>query len=531
MLTEVTRSQKRNGLWREMLDAWVKVLTEPNLDAFRAQKTRADPAKTVLGVGLLGLVIGLWAVAVGPDSLTTGTDAIWVDLLRVIFFTEADFFIISLIFFFIASGLGGTGSFIEHGYLLSLVTVPLGIVLIAFLFVGDKMGLTLAAVLNPLSPIGIVSIFVLLFGFYGLLLLLFALQAAHEMQSSAVFYTLGAPVVGWGVLRIASMFAAGEENVITTQWSFIAEQWAKGTALELLLGHLWLVAFSVAVAVVIGVVMGVFITWPSRRPRFSHLLVLIPLAVGLLLWAASSGMMGEETANLIMKGEGAANWSGVKGWDRSLSRIENVYFSPLLDILAAIISKPAAVGMIIAIVTIILYGLFLAGESASELTLYVAGIILTIPSVALFGVLIKPLGIGPFNAAFALILYAQLPILRNTYTGIKAVAPEIVEAGRGMGMTEMQLLRKVKLPMAIPVIMTGVRVSIVMLIGIAAIAAYIGNDTLGEYIFAGIQRAQEKRYYAGAIMVAVLALAVDYFLGWIQNVLTPEGLKGRRETA
>jgi len=269
--------------------------------------------------------------------------------------------------------------------------------------------------------------------------------------------------------------------------------------------------------------MGVFITWPTQRPRFSHLIVLIPLGLFLLLWAASSGAMGEEMANPIME--------KVRGWDRSLTSVESLYFGPLLAIVAAIISKPAAVGMIGAIATVILYVLFLAGESASELTLYVAGIILTIPSVALFGVMIKPLGIGPFNAAFALILYAQLPILRNTYTGIKAVAPEIVEAGRGMGMTKVQLLRKVKLPMAIPVIMTGVRVSIVMLVGIAAIAAYIGNDTLGEYIFAGIQRAQEKRYIAGAVLVAVLALAVDYFLDWLQNVMTPEGLKGRRETA
>jgi osmoprotectant transport system permease protein len=92
-------------------------------------------------------------------------------------------------------------------------------------------------------------------------------------------------------------------------------------------------------------------------------------------------------------------------------------------------------------------------------------------------------------------------------------------------------LLRVKLPMAVPVIMTGVRVSIVMLIGIASIAAYIGNDTLGAYIFEGIQRAQEKRYYAGAILIAILALIADYFLGWLQDRLTPEGLKGRRETA
>lgn len=523
MTVDVMRKPVQNGLWREMLDGWVRALTEPSMDTFRAQKERADPLKTVLGVGLLGLVIGLWAVAIGSTSLVAGTEAVWVNLLRVVFFTEADFFILSLILFFVAKGFGGEGSFEQHSYLLSLVAVPLGMIVTAFLFVGDKFGLTLMAILNPLSPVGIAGILMALFGFYGLLLLLFALQATHEMQASAVVYTLGTPLIGWGILRVASMFAAGEENMITTEWSFIAEQWAKGTVPELLLGHLWLVVFSVAVAIVIGVMMGVFITWPSRRPQLSHLVVLIPLALFLLLWAASSGLMGESLSSSIM--------DTAKGWDRSLTRVENFLFAPLLDILAAIISKPVAVGMIGMVATVILYALFLAGETASELTLYVAGIILTIPSVALFGVMIQPLGIGPFNAAFALILYAQLPILRNTYTGIKEVAPEIVEAGRGMGMSEMQLLRKVKLPMAIPVIMTGVRVSIVMLVGIAAIAAYIGNDTLGEYIFAGIQRAQEKRYIAGAVLVAILALAVDYFLDWLQNVLTPEGLKGRREAA
>lgn len=520
MTTDVTQMGKRNGLWREMLDGWVKALTEPSLDAFRAQKERADPLKTALGVGLLGLVIGLWAVAVGPASLATGTEAMWVDLLRVIFFTEADFFIISLILFFIAQGFGGIGSFIQQSYLLSLVVVPLGMIVTAFFFVGDKLGLTLAAILNPLSPIGIVSIFIILFGLYGLLLLFFALQAAHEIQSSAVFYIVGAPVAVWGILRVVSMFAAQEENLITTEWDFIAGQWEKGTLQELLLGHLWLVAFSVAIAVVLGVMIGVFITWPSRRPRVSHMVVLIPLALFILLWAASSGMMGEGMAETIK--------DTVKGWDRSLMRVEGFFAAPC-DIVGAIVSKPAAVGMIGAAFTIILYALFLIGEAAGEVTLYILGIILTIPSVALFGAMIKPLGTGPFNAAFALILYAQLPIVRNTYTGIKSVAPEITEAGRGMGMTEWQLLLKVKLPMAVPVIMTGVRVAIVMLVGIASIGAYIGNDTLGKYIFEGIYRAQEKRYFAGAILVAVLALTVDYFLGWLQNALTPEGLKGRRE--
>jgi len=520
MTADVMQRPRRNGLWREMLDGWVTALTEPSLDVFRAQRDQADLLKTALGVALLGLVIGLWAVAVGPASLITGTESVWVNLLRIIFFTEADFFIISLVLFFIAKGFGGEGGFNQHSYLLSLVAVPVGMIVVALLFVGDKLGLTLMAILNPLSPVGIAGILMILFGFYGLLLLLFALQAAHAMQASAVVSTLGTPLIGWGVLRVASMFAAHEENMITTEWDFIAGQWTKGTIQELLLGHLWLVAFSVAIAVVLGVVMGVFITWPSRRPRLSHLVILIPLVLCFLLWAASSGLLGEGMADSIKV--------MVKGWDRSLTRAGG-FFGPLLDILAAIVSKPSAVGMIGMMFTIILYALFLAGEAASDLTLYIAGIILTIPSVALFGVMIKPLGIGPLNAAFALILYAQLPILRNTYTGIKAVAPEIVEAGRGMGMTELQLLLKVKLPMAVPVIVTGVRVSIVMLIGITAIAAYIGNDTLGEYIFTGISRAQEKRYIAGAILVAILALAVDYFMGWLQNRWTPEGLKGRRE--
>lgn len=519
MPAEVAPSQRQNGLWRAMLDGWVSALTEPSLDTFRALKSRADPLKTVLGVALLGLAIGLWALTFKPASLVIETDHMVIGLLRVIFFTEIDFIVLGLILFLIARAFGGKGNFVQHSYLLSIVVVPMGMVVSAFLFTSEKLGLTLTAVLNPLSPIGIVGIFFILFALYGLLLLLFTLRAAHEMPASAVLYTLGIPLVVWGVLWVASMFAAGEENIITSEWEFIAGQWAKGTLQELLLGHLWLVGFSVAIAVVLGVVMGVFITWPPRRPQLSHLVVLIPLVLFILLWAASSGLMGEELGKTIMD-------TG-KGWQRSFKKVDN-FFGPLLGIVGAIVSKPGAAGMICAAFTVILYALFLAGEAASDLTLYIAGIILTIPSIALFGSMIRTLGTGPFNAAFALILYAQLPILRNTYTGIRSVSPDITEAGRGMGMTELQLLLKVKLPMAVPIIMTGVRVSIVMLIGITSIAAYIGNDTLGGYIFDGITRAQEKRYIAGAILVAALALTVDYILGWLQNLLTPEGLKGRR---
>jgi len=155
MTTDAAQLQKQNGIWRGLLDGWMSILTEPNLDAFRAQKARADPLKTVLGVGLLGLVIGLWSLAIKPAALVTGmgTEAILIDLLSMIFFTEADFFIISLLLFFIAKGLGGVGSFSQQSYLLSIVTVPLGMIIVAFLFVGEKLGLTLTAILNPLSPL------------------------------------------------------------------------------------------------------------------------------------------------------------------------------------------------------------------------------------------------------------------------------------------------------------------------------------------------------------------------------------------
>ncbi|MEA1979320.1 MAG: ABC transporter permease [Chloroflexota bacterium] len=512
--------QNKGGLWRELLNGWTQIITEPSLEKFREQKARADPLKTTAGVALLGLAVGLLAAVIKPPSMIVETETILADFLRIIFFTLADFFIFNLIIFFVAKSFSGSGSFNQQSYLLSLVVVPLCMIVITFLFLSEKLGLALIAVLNPLSPVGIVGILIFLFCAYGLLLLLFALQTAHEMPASSVVYTLGVPLLGWGVLRVASMFAVQEENMITSVWSFIADQWAKGYAQELLIGHIWLVLFSVVIAVVIGIMIGIFITWPSRRPQLTHLVILIPLGLFFLLWAASTGMMGEATAETIM--------NTVKGWDRAFTRVDGL-FAPFLDILGAIISKPAVFGMIGAVATLTLYSIYLAGEAVSELTLYIAGIILTIPSVALFGVMIKPLGIGPFNAAFALILYAQLPILRNTYTGIKDVPTEIIEAGRGMGMTELQLLLRVKLPMATPVIMTGVRVAIVMLVGIAAIAAYIGNDTLGEYIFSGISRAQEKRYIAGAILVAVLALAVDYFMGWLQGRLTPEGLKSRQE--
>ncbi len=153
-----------------------------------------------------------------------------------------------------------------------------------------------------------------------------------------------------------------------------------------------------------------------------------------------------------------------------------------------------------------------------------ANIIQTIPSLALFGFLLPAPWIGARAdrlAILALLLYALLPLIRNTYTGIKGVDPAIVEAGRGMGMTANQLLWQVQLPLATGVIIAGVRVAVVISIGLATIAAAIGAGGLGEYIFRGLAMVNNSVILAGAIPAAVLALLADVSLGWLEKRLSP----------
>ncbi|MEL7123771.1 MAG: ABC transporter permease, partial [Bacteroidota bacterium] len=120
-------------------------------------------------------------------------------------------------------------------------------------------------------------------------------------------------------------------------------------------------------------------------------------------------------------------------------------------------------------------------------TLGVAGILQTVPSIALLGFLIPFLGIGIKPAIFALFIYAILPILRNTYTGIISVDPSVIEAAKGMGLSTRQILLKVELPLAMPIIFAGIRTATVINVGVAALAAYIGAGGLGEYSFSGIE--------------------------------------------
>lgn len=144
----------------------------------------------------------------------------------------------------------------------------------------------------------------------------------------------------------------------------------------------------------------------------------------------------------------------------------------------------------------------------------------TIPALAMFGLLMPIVGIGAKAGITALVLYAILPVLKNTYTGITGVDRSLLDAGRGIGMTEFQLLKKVELPLAIPVMMAGIRTSAVLTVGLATIVALIGGSGLGKIVFQGISRVDNMEIMAGALLAAGLSFAVDALFGKIQARLS-----------
>jgi len=155
----------------------------------------------------------------------------------------------------------------------------------------------------------------------------------------------------------------------------------------------------------------------------------------------------------------------------------------------------------------------------------IANIIQTIPSLALFGFLLPTPWIGDRAqrlAILALTLYSLLPMIRNTYAGIKGVDRGILIAALGMGLTDRQLLWKVEIPLAASVILAGIRVSVVISIGLATIAAAIGGGGLGELIFRGLAMVNNTVILAGAIPAAVMALIADGLLGWMEKRFTPQ---------
>jgi len=191
--------------------------------------------------------------------------------------------------------------------------------------------------------------------------------------------------------------------------------------------------------------------------------------------------------------------------------LEHLWLVGISTLLAALIGIPLGIAIARRI-------------TISKPVLAVANIIQTIPSLALFGFLLPVPWLGERAdrlAILALTLYSLLPIIRNTYTGIRGVDPAVVEAGRGMGMTDRQLLLQVELPLAMSVILSGVRVAVVISVGVATIAAAIGAGGLGEFIFRGLAMVNNQLILAGAIPAALLAILADISLGWLEQRLRP----------
>ena len=155
----------------------------------------------------------------------------------------------------------------------------------------------------------------------------------------------------------------------------------------------------------------------------------------------------------------------------------------------------------------------------------VANVIQAVPSMALLGLAIPLLGIGTLPAVVMVIIYSLLPIIKNTYIGISGIDPAMVEAARGIGLTRWQVLYKVKLPMALPVIMAGVRISAVTAVGLMTMAAFIGAGGLGYLVFSGIRTVNNLQILAGAIPACILALIVDFLMGIVEKLVTPVSLQ------
>ncbi|MEJ2011324.1 MAG: ABC transporter permease [Anaerolineales bacterium] len=459
--------------------SWLRTLTQPGLETFLKEKQAANATKLLIALLLAGLVFGLISI-----PLTGEPVALLLEIGTLVLTVVVEAVFLSLILFVIAKMIGGEGDFLTQSYLLSLPLVPL-VFIIALL---GRLGFT-GAVFAPLAPLGLERIIAIGLGLYGFFLSLLALQAAHDFKATRAVNVALIALLIWIVLDVVAMFVVGADNVLTKTARFMAKN--LDNLLEQAAAHAWLVLVSMVVAIILGVIIGILITLPPRLPRWGHLLILIPLALFAAIYLAADGALGGATANAIA----------------SVSRRARGF---------------AVIGIVLAV---LLYALYLFGERAAQPVLYAAGIMLTFPSIGLFGLFIPLFGIGFMNAVVALILYAQLPILRNTYTGIKEVPGAIIEAGRGMGMTEFQILYKVKMPMTVPVLMAGVRVSMVMIVGIAAIAKLIGVLCLGKYIFDGIGRASDPMVIAGAVGVSIFALLVDALLGWGQHRLTPAGLR------
>ena len=187
--------------------------------------------------------------------------------------------------------------------------------------------------------------------------------------------------------------------------------------------------------------------------------------------------------------------------------------------------KIAGIAIVLAGIMGLLLGIFIAEkEFMAPVILTLANIFYTIPSISLLGILIPFTGIGDKTAIIALTLYGLMPMIRNTYTGICGVSQEIIQAARGMGSTDIQILWRIKLPLALGVILAGVRNMVVMTLSVTAIAAFIGAGGLGVAIYRGITIYNPALTFAGSVLIALLALIADLLLGILENCVKKRGV-------
>jgi osmoprotectant transport system permease protein len=184
-----------------------------------------------------------------------------------------------------------------------------------------------------------------------------------------------------------------------------------------------------------------------------------------------------------------------------------------------------AVSLLAAIMIAIPLGLVLEqARGSAESVIRGVGLMQTVPSIALLAFMLPLLGIGLVPALVALFLYSLYPVLRNTYTGLRDAAPSAVAAGTALGMTPRQVLGQIRLPLAAPVIMAGIRTAAVINVGTATLAAFIGAGGLGDPIVAGLALADTRMILSGALPAAILALTVDWTLGLVEKAITPKGI-------
>lgn len=200
-----------------------------------------------------------------------------------------------------------------------------------------------------------------------------------------------------------------------------------------------------------------------------------------------------------------------------------VFFGAIKDHLLLLVFTPVLLAIIVAIPMGILSARY---KKMGNVILNIAGIIQTIPSLALLVIMLAlGMGLGYRPAITGLFLYSLLPILHNTYSGLTNVDPFLKEAATGMGMTNMQRLRMVELPLSLSVIMAGIRTATVICIGTGVLAAYIGAGGLGPFIVRGLALMQYQLLILGAVPAAVMALLADIILGKLEHILTPRGLR------